>query len=60
MTKKIQGEKINQTWFFSSSPVLMRFQWEGMLCSAYHKTFITPKGVEIGNSDRIVDGSTPT
>ena len=31
-----------------------------MLCSAYHRAPVTPKEVELGNSDRITDGSTPT
>ena len=31
-----------------------------MLCSAYHRTLIKPKEVEIGNSDRIADGSALT
>ena len=31
-----------------------------MLCSACHRTLITPNEVELGNSDKIADGLTPT
>ena len=52
--KRIQGEKLTRTFLklLSAYKVLIRRH------SAYPRTLIPPKEVEIGNSVRIVDGST--
>ena len=58
--KEDPRRKTDSNFHFSQALlVLMRFYQEGMLCSTYNRTIITPKEAEIvGNSDRLAEGST--